>query len=132
MLQFYTILTYTNIGKRPKQEDSFYTSENLLIVCDGIGGLGKGDVASQFICKTLSKNLNRDLPEDIQCTPAFINKAVLKAREALTLEAKRLKIPKMGATLTFVFICNNQVFAGHLDRTNILIHQKRSKLSHNI
>jgi serine/threonine protein phosphatase PrpC len=48
----YTSLT--NIGSRNKNEDAFYESESLFIVCDGVGGANYGEVASKLACSSLS------------------------------------------------------------------------------
>lgn len=49
-------LTSKHIGKRKNQEDYFLVSEPLFIVCDGVGGANKGEVASQFVAKKFKES----------------------------------------------------------------------------
>lgn len=45
----------THIGQRKVNEDSYFVDEDLglYIVADGVGGLAKGEVASQMTCETI-------------------------------------------------------------------------------
>jgi PPM family protein phosphatase len=42
------------IGKRENKEDYVYQKESLLMVCDGVGGSARGEVASQYSAETIS------------------------------------------------------------------------------
>ena len=51
-------------GHRDNQEDSIYpaldkatTQDRLFILCDGMGGHAKGEVASQTVCQALSNQV---------------------------------------------------------------------------
>lgn len=48
------IITYTDSGLRPTNQDAFYANGNLFIVCDGVGGNAYGDIASKLACTSLS------------------------------------------------------------------------------
>jgi protein phosphatase len=52
MIEFFA---QTHIGQRKVNEDSFFVDKDLglYIVADGVGGLAKGEVASQLTCKTI-------------------------------------------------------------------------------
>ncbi len=53
----------TNIGQRQVNEDSFLIDETLglYIVADGVGGMEKGDVASQLACDIIKQNIDEGL-----------------------------------------------------------------------
>lgn len=53
---------YTSQGGRKRNEDSVGVTENLVVVADGLGGQGEGDVASQACVAYL---LNRTFPNRI-------------------------------------------------------------------
>ena len=66
-------LSLHGIGKRKNQEDSIYPNverktegfassegfgNRLFIVCDGVGGMNKGEVASDLACREFAKSIN--------------------------------------------------------------------------
>ena len=68
----YSYITYSNKGKRQRNEDSYFPKNgtnhnNLFFVCDGIGGHGDGDLASAFITDYLPAQLsqNQSFSEEI-------------------------------------------------------------------
>lgn len=65
---------FTHIGQRTKNEDAFYESDNLFIVCDGVGGLSYGDVASKLACTSFSEYFNAN-PSEVY-NRDYLNKAL--------------------------------------------------------
>lgn len=60
-----------NIGQRSNNEDAIYPKEatektRLFMVCDGVGGQAKGEVASSLVCQGFSKYLSENPMEDIE------------------------------------------------------------------
>ncbi len=51
------VLSFSNIGKRDNNEDYISVTTNCLIVCDGVGGVNKGEIASEFVATKLSNSL---------------------------------------------------------------------------
>lgn len=60
----------TNIGQRKTNEDSFFIDDELglYIVADGVGGLAKGEVASELTCQVICNSVKqgKSLEESIQ------------------------------------------------------------------
>ncbi len=57
-------LSLNGIGKRKNQEDNIFpamnkadNNTNIFIVCDGVGGLDKGETASDLACREFAKNI---------------------------------------------------------------------------
>jgi protein phosphatase len=48
-------ISYTNKGSRPTNQDAYFESDKLFRVCDGVGGLSYGDVASKLTCSSFSE-----------------------------------------------------------------------------
>lgn len=55
------VLSFSEKGKKIINEDALYFDVNdiklkcLFLVCDGVGGLNKGEVASNLVCKSISE-----------------------------------------------------------------------------
>lgn len=57
-------LAFTEVGAKHKNEDAIYPllgaathGDTLFMVCDGIGGLAGGDIASNTVCRSISTYL---------------------------------------------------------------------------
>ena len=96
-------------GKRQKLEDYIYPSLNkfslddrIFIVCDGVGGENKGEVASQIVAETVGNALNK-----ISCAlkEEHIQQAILTARDNLkNFTTLHPEAEKMSTTFTIAFI----------------------------
>lgn len=119
IIELYPPLSIHEIGQRPNQEDSIIQWNNrLFVLCDGMGGHEKGEVASQTVCQSLAtwfeKNVNPvESFNDIQL------------REALEYAYQQLDqyangSPKqMGTTLTLLYIHVQGVLAAHIGDSRI-------------
>ncbi len=83
-------LSLNGIGKRKNQEDSIFpainkadNNTNLFIVCDGVGGLNKGEIASNLACLEFSKNFQttKDLKASARPLSVISEKQILQAFE---------------------------------------------------
>jgi serine/threonine protein phosphatase PrpC len=63
-------------GGRSHNEDSIYPtcytdiSNNIFLVCDGVGGANKGEIASRLVCERLPESLNKERAKKI--TPDLV------------------------------------------------------------
>jgi serine/threonine protein phosphatase PrpC len=67
-------ISFTHKGSRSHNQDAFFESEKLFIVCDGVGGLSYGDVAAKLACSSFSEYFKENPAESYDCE--YVNKAL--------------------------------------------------------
>lgn len=106
------------IGQRSNQEDSIAQwDDRLFVLCDGMGGHEKGEVASQTVCRSLVKWFEENIEND-----AFTDNQLRDAIEYAYTELDKYddgSPKKMGTTLTLLFIHNKGVTAAHIGDSRI-------------
>lgn len=120
-----TFTTIYELGQRSGQEDCIYpaagTSDpgnGLFIVCDGMGGHDKGEVASQAVCKAMSDYVNVHAPSDGSFGEDDFKAALSAAYDALdALDDGAVK--KMGTTMTFLKFHNDGCLIAHIGDSRI-------------
>ena len=118
-IALYPQLSIHEIGQRDNQEDAIVQWANrLFVLCDGMGGHEKGEVASQTVCQSLAawfqKNVNPDEP--------FTDDHLREAIEFTYTELDKYAdgSPKqMGTTLTLLYIGGSGVTAAHMGDSRI-------------
>ena len=64
-ISLYPPLSIHEIGQRTNQEDTIAQWDNrLFVLCDGMGGHEKGEVASQTVCNSLEKWFEDNIKDD--------------------------------------------------------------------
>jgi len=121
-IELFKPLSIHEKGQRPNQEDSLWPREGeksngqLFIVCDGMGGHEKGEVASQ----TFSEALGSWIGENV-ITPFSdeqLRSAIEYAYEKLD-EKDGGEFKKMGTTLTLLYFDTNGVTVAHIGDSRI-------------
>jgi protein phosphatase len=121
-------LTYNTIyelGQRSGQEDCIYPSvgvpnpaNGLFIVCDGMGGHDRGEVASQAVCKAMSEYVIAHAPADGSFSEEDFKDALAAAYDALdALDDGAVK--KMGTTMTFLKFHKSGCIMAHIGDSRI-------------
>ena len=116
-ISLYPPLSIQEIGQRPNQEDSIAQWENrLFVLCDGMGGHEKGEVASQTVCQSIVDWYN---------SRAIHPLGKPQIEDALAYAYARLdekddgEFKKMGTTLTLLYIGSEGVVAAHIGDSRI-------------
>ncbi|MBL0300593.1 MAG: serine/threonine-protein phosphatase [Cytophagaceae bacterium] len=122
--QLYPPLAFRELGQRDNNEDCIFPEKGkggseteLFLVCDGMGGLDKGELASQIVIDTVtqyllnrSKNINEEL----------IHSAVKTAHNALELELKKDSLlNRMGSTLTLLALNTQGAIIAHIGDSRV-------------
>lgn len=132
-----------DIGHRSNQEDWFYppfidpchfdetkrewshfdgtphTDDRLFIVCDGMGGHARGEVASRIVTQTMSRSILSAASIEGSFNDEMIRDAVDKALKKLIAEDDPKEVKKMGTTMTVLKFHANGATIGHIGDTRV-------------
>lgn len=111
------------LSQRENNEDSIYPSmgeansnHNLFIVCDGVGGSAKGEVASKMVCEQFEKFMDRKNISDENS----IKDALLKVEEKLYKHVEDYPESKgMATTLTLLHLHNQGATIAHIGDSRV-------------
>lgn len=123
------------LGQRTNQEDSLFpalgkstSDDRLFVLCDGMGGLEKGEVASATVCETLSRViLSAWHPGEVLSDELFLQ-ALSAAYDALDAKDNGEE-RKMGTTLTFLCLHASGATVAHIGDSRIYQLRPASKNS---
>ena len=113
------------IGQRANQEDFIYPSqpkegERLFILCDGMGGHEKGEVASRVIAEEMARYLGARLKDDDILSDDLFRMAFEYACQRLDqMDDGNDSMRKMGTTLTFLCFHKGGCLAAHVGDSRI-------------
>lgn len=112
----FTPSALNEIGGRGNNEDSIFPakgkaieSDRLFLVCDGVGGANKGEVASYMLCKHIPSYFNAN-NNVASIDKVFIQNAIKYAENKMTkhLDAN-MESKNMASTLTLLYINNDNI-----------------------
>lgn len=123
------------LGQRTNQEDSLFpalgkstSDDRLFVLCDGMGGHEKGEVASTTVCETLSRViLSAWHPGEVLSDELFLQ-ALSAAYDALDAKDNGEE-RKMGTTLTFLCLHASGATVAHIGDSRIYQLRPASKNS---
>lgn len=117
-IELFPPLSIFEIGQRANQEDAIAQWDNrLFVLCDGMGGHEKGEVASQTVCQSLVKWFDENIKDD-----TFTDDQLRDALEYAYTELDKYddgSPKKMGTTLTLLYIHSKGVTASHIGDSRI-------------
>lgn len=117
-ISLYPPLSIHEIGQRPNQEDTIAQWDNrLFVLCDGMGGHEKGEVASQTVCQSLVKWFEKNIKDNL-----FTDDQLRDAIEYAYTEMDKFddeSLRKMGTTLTLLYLYSKEVIAAHIGDSRI-------------
>ena len=117
---------FTDPGNRPVNEDSIGFSETPSLtgffLCDGLGGHGMGDAASQCAVKTFKEVLQKET-DALQCLKSGFE----EAQQAVLSEQLRLKADqKMKTTAVMLLLDAARLYIGHIGDSRVYLRRIRS------
>lgn len=118
---------YTHVGSRSVNEDNadfIKISEDkaCFVVCDGLGGHGKGEVASEIVVKSvLEKVKDKDISED-----NFLEDSLLYAQNTLLQAQRDLNAEnEMKTTSAVLRVFDNKAQWAHVGDTRLYLFRKK-------
>lgn len=125
----FTILEF---GKRkdeqgnPHQEDSIFSSDisaspddHLYILCDGMGGHERGEVASSTVCEAMSASILVDPAHNSNFNEELLNHAIDAAFDALNRRDNADTVKKMGTTMAMVKLHDRGATIAHMGDSRV-------------
>ena len=98
----FSIHQETRQGARHSNQDRIgymYTAESILmVVCDGMGGHHRGEVAAQFVVEFMAKAFRQTALPKLKDSGIFLRKAILAAHNALLRYAEAEKMTEVPRT----------------------------------
>lgn len=117
-IEIYPSLSIHELGQRANQEDAIAQWDNrLFVLCDGMGGHEKGEVASQTVCQSLVKWFEENIKDNL-----FTDDQLRDAIEYAYTELDKFddeSFRKMGTTLTLLYLYSKGVIAAHIGDSRI-------------
>ena len=118
-------LAISEKGPRPNNEDYIYplsefadANQKLFIVCDGVGGAEKGEIASSLACESIQTFFDTFLDGDP--SPEFINKAIQYTETRFDeYVAAHPEAKGMATTMTLAYIGNSGIMVAHVGDSRI-------------
>lgn len=123
----YTIEAYSihELGQRQNQEDSLFpaygkatTDDRFFILCDGMGGHEKGEVASATVCEAISQTILTRWNSDEPLSDELLRQAIDAAYDALDAKDDNVE-KKMGTTLTLLCLHANGATVAHIGDSRV-------------
>jgi PPM family protein phosphatase len=119
-------ITLTKTGKRNQNEDYIYPvsntdnkEQNVFIVCDGVGGATKGEIASKVACEVISKYFDNNIKSSAS-SQVDIDNAIMDAEVALSNSIKSNPENKgMATTVALLHIHNKGITIAHVGDSRI-------------
>lgn len=116
--------SFYQLGRRANQEDARFPNEDVpqdyrsaFVVCDGVGGQDKGEVASRVIANTIGEEMQKvdlSIPFTVCDFENVISKAYKELEKNLTEYGS-----EMATTMAFVCFHDSGVFVAHIGDSRI-------------
>lgn len=117
---------YSALGRKPNQEDALYPAlgvatehSRVFLVCDGMGGHEKGEVASNCVAKTVGQLTANRPPCAVADMKQAFEQALKQAYHSLDRLDTGQSEKRMGTTLTFLACCTDGVLVAHIGDSRV-------------
>ena len=128
-------LTVSDKGKRNNNEDSVFplpeivsSSDKLFLVCDGVGGSSRGEIASSMACDVISSFFKTFLKGEPDS--AFVNKAIQYVETCFdSYTTDHPEALGMATTMTLAYVMSSSVLIAHVGDSRVY-HLRKGRILH--
>lgn len=117
------VFSYSHIGKKSNNEDTLQFNNWCLVVCDGVGGGVKGELASKEISNYLLKNFDHELSNE-QSLKELAHYAQIQLN---ILTHNEPNLDGMATTIAAVFLTKTGLFTMHAGDSRVFIVKPKKK-----
>ncbi|NQZ42795.1 MAG: serine/threonine-protein phosphatase [Flavobacteriaceae bacterium] len=117
-------LSYSHIGTKDLNEDRSGHNRHCGVVCDGVGGLRKGEVASAFVVEGILTRMKEKTIDSVDGLKTLVAEV---EQELNALVLKDSGNEGMATTLAMVYLGKNGMFTGHIGDSRILIVKENGR-----
>ena len=125
-IEIHPPLSIYELGQRANQEDNIYpqlgratAADRLFLVCDGMGGHERGEVASSIVCQAIPQYFQQaGITPDKGLSDDDLRNAIEYAFQQLD-RADDGAIKKMGTTLTLLYMHRAGIICAHIGDSRI-------------
>lgn len=119
------IKSFSQIGKRTNNEDFIGFNENVVTVCDGMGGHTSGEIASRFVVENIL-HIFSDRHKEL--SKSEIQEKLDSVQLSLCgLLQKNPELENMGTTFTGIFLTDNVWYVAHIGDSRIYLFRPSEK-----
>lgn len=113
-----------DIGQRANQEDAHYPlspddAQAFFILCDGMGGHARGEVASNTVCEVMSKSIMAAEKEKGCFSKSMIQDGVTASLQALDALDDPTEERKLGTTMTLLRVHDKGATIAHIGDSRV-------------
>lgn len=119
------IFQHHHIGKHSYQEDALGHNAQAFVICDGVGGHGNGDLASQTVLHFLLEATQKNPPESTD----ELKNLILEANQKLNLLLdENPEKEGMGTTLVAIFKLKDHWYSAHIGDSRLYWVRPKARL----
>lgn len=111
---------YSHTGSRANNEDYTGSSDFIFVLCDGVGGLHNGEIASKMVCTSIIEKITSYKQNEI--TSGLIKNIVNDVQSELNQQAKEQnELMGIGTTFCAVVFTDKELICAHIGDSRIYV-----------
>lgn len=114
------IFSYSHTGKRSNNEDNIKLADFAFVLCDGVGGIDNGEVASKMVSESFIKKVT--LYKSFEITPLLINNIIAEVQTEFNQKAQEQPVLNgIGTTFCAAVLTDNELICAHIGDSRIYV-----------